>query len=1224
MNGVFDGIPPDGDDSVTNFDTKSQGVNDPEGIVFNDNGFLYVVGEDSTLLTEFKLSGEVVRTCDISAAAGIKPAGLSMAPGSENPSFMNLYIVDRGIDNSEDPNENDGRLFEMSIPPLINLTPTVDAGSSQTVILPATAYLDGFYSDDGLPDPPALITSTWTQQSGPATATIVNPDTEDTTVVFPLNGTYVFRLTADDSLLSDFDDVTVTVLPAATQTTTLSIPINLDSDDAEEKPDGKVIIRSTDLDLVRSGGEQTVGLRFNGVSIPQNATIVDAYIQFNAHGLHSEATSLTLAGEATDNAATFVNNIAGNISTRPRTTASVSWPLIPAWTVIGEADLDQRTPDLTPIIQEIVNRTNWVSNNSLAMIITGTGKREAHSFEANALAAPMLFVEFSNEAGNQPPTASITAPADGSSFTLGETINFSGFATDAEDDDAVVTANLDWSSSIDGAIGTGDSFSTTLSLGTHTITATATDSGLLTGMDAITVTVNPVGNTAPTASITTPTDGSSFTLGETINFSGFATDTEDDDAVITANLDWSSSIDGAIGTGDSFSTTLSLGTHTIVATATDSGLLTGMESITVTVDPAGNTAPTASITTPADGSSFTLEETINFSGFATDAEDDDTVITANLDWTSSIDGSIGTGDSFSTTLSLGTHTITATATDNGLLTGMDAITVAVDPVGNTAPTASITTPTDGSSFTLAETISFSGFATDAEDDDAVVTANLDWTSSIDGSIGTGDSFSTTLSLGTHTITATATDSGLLTGIESITLNVLPAGGGTTTLSILINFDSDDAEEKPNGNVVIRSSDLDLVRSGGEQTVGLRFNGVSIPQNATIVDAYIQFNAHGLHSEATSLTLAGEATDNAATFVNNIAGNISTRPRTTASVSWPLIPAWTVIGEADLDQRTPDLTSIIQEIVNRTNWVSNNSLAMIITGTGKREANSFEANALAAPMLFVEFSNEAGNQPPIASITAPADGSSFTLGETINFSGFATDTEDDDAVVTANLDWTSSIDGAIGTGDSFSTTLSLGTHTITATATDSGLLTGMDAITVTVNPVGNTAPTASITAPADGSSFTLGETINFSGFATDAEDDDAVVTANLDWSSSIDGAIGTGDSFSTTLSLGTHTITATATDSGLLTGMDAITVTVNPVGNTAPTASITTPTDGSSFTLGETINFSGFATDTEDDDAVITANLDWSSSIDGGTGDSFSTTLSLGHTPLSLRRLIAAY
>ena len=284
---------------------------------------------------------------------------------------------------------------------------------------------------------------------------------------------------------------------------------------------------------------------------------------------------------------------------------------------------------------------------------------------------------------------------------------------------------------------------------------------------------------------------------------------------------------------------------------------------------------------------------------------------------------------------------------------MDAITV-VDPVGNTAPTASITTPTDGSSFTLAETISFSGFATDAEDDDAVVTANLDWTSSIDGSIGTGDSFSTTLSLGTHTITATATDSGLLTGIESITLNVLPAGGGTTTLSILINFDSDDAEEKPNGNVVIRSSDLDLVRSGGEQTVGLRFNGVSIPQNATIVDAYIQFNAHGLHSEATSLTLAGEATDNAATFVNNIAGNISTRPRTTASVSWPLIPAWTVIGEADLDQRTPDLTSIIQEIVNRTNWVSNNSLAMIITGTGKREANSFEANALAAPMLFVGF------------------------------------------------------------------------------------------------------------------------------------------------------------------------------------------------------------------------------------------------------------------------------
>ncbi|HFD12261.1 MAG TPA: hypothetical protein ENJ32_07310, partial [Crenotrichaceae bacterium] len=576
VNGIFDGVAPGGDDVMTHFDTISQGVNDPEAVAFNDNGFLYVIGK-ADVLYEFKLDGTVNRICDLAAVPFIKIAGAGMGPASDTPGKMNLFLTDRGIDNAVDPIENDGRFFEVSIPPLSgsNLAPVANAGPDQAIQLPASAFLNGSSSDDGLPNPPNSVTSAWTQQSGPATATVASPNSEDTTVTFPQAGDYVFRLTVDDSDLTDFDDVTVTVLPPGGGSTTLSIPISTGSDDAEENAAGSVITGSTDIDLVRSGTNQTDGLRFNNITIPQGATILDAYIQFTTKGKSSEATNLTLEGEATDNALTFVNNITNNISARPRTTASVSWSPVP-WDVIGEAGVNQSTPNLTSIVQEIVNRGGWVSGNSLAIIITGSGKRDAYSFESNVPTEAVLHVEYSSGGAlNQPPTASITAPANNTSVTIGDNITFTGTGTDPEDGD--VTASLAWSSDLVGSIGNGGSFSSsTLTVGTHLIKATATDSGSLTGTDSITVIVNPPGNTAPTATITAPANNTSVTVGDNITFTGTGTDPEDGD--VTASLAWSSDLDGSIGSGGSFSSsTLTVGTHLITVIATDSGSLTGTD-----------------------------------------------------------------------------------------------------------------------------------------------------------------------------------------------------------------------------------------------------------------------------------------------------------------------------------------------------------------------------------------------------------------------------------------------------------------------------------------------------------------------------------------------------------------------------------------------------------------------------------------------------------------------
>ena len=181
-----------------------------------------------------------------------------------------------------------------------------------------------------------------------------------------------------------------------------------------------------------------------------------------------------------------------------------------------------------------------------------------------------------------------------------------------------------------------------------------------------------------------------------------------------------------------------------------------------------------------------------------------------------------------------------------------------------------------------------------------------------------------------------------------------------------------------------------------------------------------------------------------------------------------------------------------------------------------------------------------NETPVVTITAPGDGSSFGAGASIAFAGTASDTEDGD--ITANLSWTSNLDGTLGSGGSFSFSLSTGVHTITASVTDSGGLGANDAILVTV--VANTAPTVNITAPSNGAAFNEGTSIAFAGTASDSEDGD--LTSSLSWTSNLDGSIGSGGSFSAALSVGVHTITVSVTDSGSLSVDDQISITVNAV------------------------------------------------------------------------------
>src|SRR5439155_6152890 len=166
-----------------------------------------------------------------------------------------------------------------------------------------------------------------------------------------------------------------------------------------------------------------VGVRWPGVSIPRGTAITAAYVQFTAKTTDSGTLALTINGEADDNAPTFTTASNG-VSTRPRTTASVAWAPN-AWTS-GQAGADQRTPDLSAVIQEIVNRSGWASGNALALVITGNGTRTAYTYDGSSSQAAVLHLEYLG-VGN-PPTprltvtqsGSLTATADGSASTNGD------------------------------------------------------------------------------------------------------------------------------------------------------------------------------------------------------------------------------------------------------------------------------------------------------------------------------------------------------------------------------------------------------------------------------------------------------------------------------------------------------------------------------------------------------------------------------------------------------------------------------------------------------------------------------------------------------------------------------------------------------------------------------------------------------------------------------------
>ncbi|TGT56981.1 RTX toxin, partial [Mesorhizobium sp. M2E.F.Ca.ET.166.01.1.1] len=106
-------------------------------------------------------------------------------------------------------------------------------------------------------------------------------------------------------------------------------------------------------------------MRFTGVDIPYDAVITSAYIQFQAQNTSTGAVSLLIRGES-DEAVPFETE-KSDVTSRLMTTTSVTWTP-PDWTVNNEAALAERTPNLSAIVQEIINQPGYLQLNDMAFV----------------------------------------------------------------------------------------------------------------------------------------------------------------------------------------------------------------------------------------------------------------------------------------------------------------------------------------------------------------------------------------------------------------------------------------------------------------------------------------------------------------------------------------------------------------------------------------------------------------------------------------------------------------------------------------------------------------------------------------------------------------------------------------------------------------------------------------------------------------------------------------
>lgn len=567
-----------------------------------------------------------------------------------------------------------------------------------------------------------------------------------------------------------------------------------------------------------------------------------------------------------------------------------------------------------------------------------------------------------------------------------------------------------------------------------------------------------------------------------------------------------------------------------------------------------NSPPSVFITSPVYGAEFTEGNNVALTAAATDLEDDNSVLSNNIQWliNGALHSGVGSSVSIGGLLS-GQYEISARVTDSAGTTS-DSTPIAIDiTLPNTPPVVTINSPASGGIYSQRDVIHFSATATDVEDNDSSLSNNIIWL--LDGALipGTGTNIQlSNLPPGIYALNARVLDTAGATG-ESATINLTVNMGwnqdfsaGSTGLTTLP------------AHITASDGHLNVSRMSGWKTSLIAVYGERHFFFSDEVALRAQISAHAWETSgelgfgAINETQTRRDMRTHSAFIengqwsvrfNNVYGYNSTANLGPAELD--------VVYQVEVEFNSSGSSLYIYPVGHTrgdlyehhhsyTDWGTIKTYVY----TNQRGINGYFDN------LQEVFPGDVVNNAPAVQVTSPLSGSRFNEGDNISLVASAADFEDDDIVLSNTIEWMINGIPYLETGPHINiNSLSLGTHEIIGRVTDSGgQLSSSAPITVSVDAPYNTPPTIEVISPVNGSYYFEGDTVQVSAAVGDAEDDDTVLANHIEWL--IDGALQleTGPSVTFNgLAPGTHNIVARITDSdGLSTDSSPITVEISPI------------------------------------------------------------------------------
>jgi chitinase len=515
-----------------------------------------------------------------------------------------------------------------------------------------------------------------------------------------------------------------------------------------------------------------------------------------------------------------------------------------------------------------------------------------------------------------------------------------------------------------------------------------------------------------------------------------------------------------------------------------------------------NTPPTTSITSPANGATFTAPASITINANASDTAPGTVSSVAFYNGSTLLGTDTSSPYSFAwTNVAAGTYTLTTKATDNqGAVTTSTGITITVNTSSNPAPTTSITAPANNATFTAPATINIAANAADIAPGTVSKVDFYNGTTLLGTDTSSPYTFSwTNVAVGTYTLTTKATDNQGAVGASApitVTVNGTPAG---------IPIPGRLQAEQWNAMSGIQNETT--TDTGGGQNVGYVEAGDWMDYNVIV-------NTAGAYT---------------------LSWRVASQPGG---------------GQIQLRVGTTVLSSInVAATGGWQTWTTVTSTATLTAGV-----QVFRIHAVAGGwnLNYIDFATS-GNTTPSTNITSPSTGAVFTAPATINIAANASDTAPGTVSKVDFYNGTTLIGTDTSSPYTFSwANVAAGTYSLTTKATDNqGAVGTSAAVSITVNGT-NPAPTTSITAPANGASFTAPASVNITANASDTSPGTVAKVDFYNGTTLIGTDTSSPYSFSwTNVAAGTYALSTKATDNQGAVGTSAsITITVTGTANCA--------------------------------------------------------------------------